>query len=47
MKNNIIMAKYIDPTYDFGFKLLFGREKISEPVLIDFLNALLCKREFH
>ncbi len=36
------MAKYIDPTYDIGFKLLFGREKLSEPILIDLLNALLC-----
>ncbi len=39
------MAKYIDPTSDLGFKLLFGREKISEPVLIGLLNALLCDRE--
>ena len=39
------MEKYIDPTYDMGFKLLFGREKISEPVLIGLLNALLCYRE--
>ncbi len=39
------MAKYIDPTYDIGFKLLFGREKISEPILIDLLNALLCDRK--
>ena len=39
------MEKYIDPTSDLGFKLLFGREKISEPVLVDLLNALLCGRE--
>ncbi len=39
------MTKYIDPTYDLGFKLLFGREKVSEPVLVDLLNALLCDRE--
>ena len=39
------MTKYIDPTSDLGFKLLFGREKISEPVLKDLLNALLCNRE--
>ncbi len=39
------MAKYIDPTYDIGFKLLFGREKISEPILVDMLNALLSDRK--
>lgn len=39
------MDKYIDPTYDIGFKLLFGREKVSEPVLVDLLNALLGNRE--
>ena len=39
------MEKYIDPTSDLGFKLLFGREKTSEPVLIDMLNALLCNRD--
>ena len=39
------MEKYIDPTSDLGFKLLFGREKISEPVLVDLLNALLCGHE--
>lgn len=39
------MPKYIDPTYDVGFKLLFGREKISEPVLLGLLNALLCDRK--
>lgn len=39
------MTKYIDPTSDLGFKLLFGREKISEPVLKDLLNALLCNCE--
>lgn len=31
----------IDPTYDTGFKLLFGRENLSEEVLMEFLNALL------
>lgn len=39
------MTKYIDPTYDLGFKLLFGREKISEPILVDLLNAILCDTE--
>ncbi len=39
------MAKYIDPTYDIGFKLLFGREKVSEPILVDLLNALLSDRK--
>lgn len=32
--------EYIDPTYDIGFKLLFGRENVSEEFLIDFLNSL-------
>ena len=39
------MEKIIDPLSDLGFKLLFGREKISEPVLKDLLNALLCGSE--
>lgn len=39
------MEKYIDPISDVGFKLLFGRESISEPVLIDLLNALLGHRD--
>ena len=30
-----IMEKIIDPISDLGFKFLFGREKISEPVLRD------------
>ncbi len=33
-------VKYIDPLYDAGFKLIFGREKISEPLLKDLLNKL-------
>ncbi len=37
------MKRYIDPTYDTGFKLLFGRENISNVLLIDFLNAILEK----
>ncbi|MDE6276576.1 MAG: Rpn family recombination-promoting nuclease/putative transposase, partial [Muribaculaceae bacterium] len=36
------MSKYIDPTYDAGFKLTFGRENVSEELLIGILNALLC-----
>lgn len=32
--------KYIDPTYDTGFKLLFGRENVSEEMLMEFLNAI-------
>ena len=35
------MDRIIDPLSDLGFKFLFGREKISEPVLKDLLNALL------
>ena len=39
------MPKYIDPTYDAGFKLTFGRENVSEELLIGILNALLCTNE--
>ena len=39
------MSKYIDPTYDAGFKLTFGRENHSEELLIGILNALLCGNE--
>ncbi|MDE6512110.1 MAG: Rpn family recombination-promoting nuclease/putative transposase, partial [Muribaculaceae bacterium] len=35
------MERIIDPISDLGFKFLFGREKLSEPVLRDLLNALL------
>lgn len=31
----------IDPTYDTGFKLIFGRENVSEEILMDLLNVLL------
>ncbi len=31
---------YIDPLYDIGFKLLLGRENVSEEVLMNFLNAV-------
>ncbi len=33
------MAEYIDPTYDVGFKLIFGREDVSPELLIDFFNS--------
>lgn len=39
------MPKYIDPTYDAGFKLTFGRENQSEELLIGILNALLSSNE--
>ncbi len=39
------MPKYIDPTYDVGFKLTFGRENTSEELLIGILNALLSDNE--
>ncbi len=39
------MDKIIDPLSDLGFKFLFGREKMSEPVLMDLLNALLSNSE--
>ncbi|MDE6654133.1 MAG: Rpn family recombination-promoting nuclease/putative transposase [Muribaculaceae bacterium] len=34
------MNKVIDPIYDIGFKLLFGREHVSEPLLISLLNTI-------
>ena len=39
------MDKIIDTLSDLGFKFLFGREKMSEPVLMDLLNALLSNSE--
>ncbi len=30
----------IDPMFDIGFKLIFGRERVSEPLLIDLLNSI-------
>lgn len=44
-QNTIHMAKYIDPTYDVGFKLTFGRENLSEELLMGILNALLCEND--
>jgi len=32
---------FINPFTDWGFKRIFGQEKISKPMLIDFLNDLL------
>lgn len=37
-------AKYVNPFTDFGFKKIFG-EEASKPLLIDFLNALLPKKD--
>lgn len=39
------MPKYIDPRYDVGFKLTFGRENLCEDLLMGLLNALLCSNE--
>lgn len=39
-RNLAMMAKYINPFTDFGFKKIFG-EEASKPLLIDFLNSLL------
>lgn len=39
------MGNYIDPIYDAGFKLTFGRENVSEDLLIGILNALLCDND--
>ena len=30
----------IDPLFDIGFKLIFGRENVSEPLLVDLLNSI-------
>lgn len=35
-----IMAKFINPFIDFGFKKLFGKEA-NKPFLINFLNSVL------
>jgi len=35
-----MMARYVNPFTDFGFKKIFG-EEASKPLLLDFLNALL------
>lgn len=35
-----MLAKYVNPFTDFGFKKIFG-EEASKPLLIDFLNSLL------
>ena len=32
--------KIIDPIFDIGFKLIFGREKVSERLLINILNNI-------
>ena len=35
-----MLAKYINPFTDFGFKKIFG-EEASKPLLMDFLTNLL------
>lgn len=39
------MSKYVDPFTDVGFKIVFGKENISNDILISFLNALLENEE--
>ena len=34
------MEELLDPKYDTGFKLIFGREDVSEDILREFLNSL-------
>lgn len=34
------MAKYIDPFTDTGFKIIFGKEHVSNDILRCFLNVL-------
>jgi predicted transposase/invertase (TIGR01784 family) len=36
----------MDPTYDAGFKLTFGRENVSEELLIELLNAIFADDPF-
>lgn len=41
MENNgTVMAKFINPFTDVGFKRIFGQE-INKDLIIDFLNSLL------
>jgi predicted transposase/invertase (TIGR01784 family) len=44
MATNKMVAKYVNPFTDFGFKKIFG-EEASKPLLIDFLNALLAQND--
>lgn len=39
-ENRTIMAKFINPFTDVGFKIIFGQE-MTKDLLIDFLNDLL------
>ncbi len=39
-----IMARFINPFTDIGFKRIFGQE-ISKPLILDFLNSLLAGEE--
>ncbi|MCM1111126.1 MAG: Rpn family recombination-promoting nuclease/putative transposase, partial [Clostridium sp.] len=34
------MAEFINPLTDIGFKIIFGKENVSNEILMDFLNAL-------
>jgi predicted transposase/invertase (TIGR01784 family) len=44
MSEKKMIAKYLNPFTDFGFKKIFG-EEASKPLLLDFLNALLPNTE--
>lgn len=35
--------KIIDPIFDEGFKLIFGRENVSECLLMSILNNIFCR----
>lgn len=39
-KEEQLMARFINPFTDVGFKRIFGQE-ISKPLILDFLNSLL------
>lgn len=43
-KEELLMARFINPFTDVGFKRIFGQE-ISKPLILDFLNSLLTGEE--
>lgn len=43
-KEEQLMARFINPFTDVGFKRIFGQE-ISKPLILDFLNRLLTGEE--
>lgn len=39
------MCSFIDPFTDTGFKIVFGRENVSNDILVFLLNSLFCGQE--